>query len=226
MKYNLSYFSSADGIEIPVYEFIPNIPIVSSIVLLYEIFGVTEHIKELSHKLSEKGFLVNVPDIFSRLEKNVSLPYNEKGFNKGIKIKEKLGWDLPIMDIVSCASLLKKKYKVSVMGFCFGGSLAWKSVQKSFIFDNAICYYGSSIPDFLNNNLNCPTIVHFGKNDKAIPADSVEKVKQFSKKQNNPVKIFEYSNADHGFNCEERKSYHAESAKLAMDRNFTFLKEL
>ena len=225
METSIKKFNSADGQEIPVYEFLPKSSITSSIVLLYEIFGVTEHIKKVSRKLSEKGFLVHVPDIFCRIEKDVCLPYDEIGFKKGIMLKEKLGWDLPVMDIVSCASILKQKYKVSIIGFCYGGSLAWRSVQKSFIFDTAMCYYGSSIPEFIDININCPTLVHFGKEDKGIPTKKVEEVKNFAKKQDYPVKIFEYMNADHGFNCDERKSYNKEASKIAMERNFNFLKE-
>ena len=226
METNILNIKSADGQNLPVYEFIPLKPIISSIVIIYEIFGATKHIKTLSKNLAELGYLVHVPDIFSRLEKDVCLTYDSKGFEKGIELKEKLGWEIPIMDIVSCASILKKKYAVSVMGFCYGGSLAWIAAQKSYIFDKAICYYGSSIPEYLKKNINCPALVHFGKNDKGIPSIEVKKVKQYSETQNITVKVFEYENADHGFNCDERKSYNKEAATLAMERNFKFLEEL
>ena len=221
----LTYFKSADGKEIPSYDFIPDKPVKSSILLLYEIFGATEHIKKTAKMFANKGYLVKIPDIFDRIEKEVILPYNEEGFKKGIRLKNQLGWDLPVMDIVSCAALLKQNNKVTAMGFCFGGSLAWRSAQKSFIFDNAICYYGSSIPEFLDKNLNCPAIIHFGKNDKGIPLHAVEKVKTFSNQQRCDIKIFEYDNAEHGFNCEDRKSYNQEAAKLSINRNFDFLGE-
>ena len=83
------------------------------------------------------------------------------------------------MDIVALAATLRLEYNVSVLGYCYGGSLAWLAMQKSFIFEKGICYYGSSIPEFLESNVNCPGMLHFGSDDKGIPIESIEKVKKF-----------------------------------------------
>ena len=117
------------------------------------------------------------------------------------------------MDIVALASLLKQKYKVTCLGFCYGGSIAWRASQKSFLFDKSICYYGSSIPDFLDKKINNPTMIHFGKLDAGIPAEKVKKVRKFSEKQNHDLIVHEYDEADHGFNCEDRKSYNEKAAR-------------
>ena len=76
----------------------------------------------------------------------------------------------------------------------------------------------------MDASLNCPALIHFGKCDKGIPPKAVEKVKNFSKKQSYDIKVFEYDDAEHGFNCEDRKSYNQEAAKLSMNRNFDFLR--
>ena len=222
---NIKEFKSADNKIIPYYEIKPSNKTKNSVILVYEIFGMTDHIKNLSNKFANLGFLVNIPDIFSRIEKNVILKYDKEGFNKGIALKEKLGWELPVMDIVGLAALLKKNYKVSIIGFCYGGSLSWLSIQKSFIFDKAVCYYGSSIPEFLNLNINCPTIVHFGNKDVGIPIEAVKKVKDYSITQKKSLKVYEYENADHGFNCEERKSYDKIASDLAFERTINFIKD-
>ena len=98
-------------------------------------------------------------------------------------------------------------------------------MQKSFIFDKGICYYGSSISDFLNNNINCPAMLHFGKKDKGITAKSIEKIKVYTTQQRQNVTIHEYEGADHGFNCEDRKSYKKEVAALAFKKTLNFIKE-
>ena len=128
------------------------------------------------------------------------------------------------MDIVYCASVLKEEYPVNIMGFCYGGSLSWLASQRSFMFDKAVCYYGSSIPEFLEKSLNCPALLHLGKKDKGIPQKSVEKVKAFNKKYNENISIYEYD-ADHGFNCEDRVSYNKTAALLSMERSLNFLLE-
>ena len=222
---NINYFLSADDISIPFYKFEPDTEIKSAIIVVYEIFGATSHIISFAKLLANKGYIVCVPDIFHRIEKNVNLKYNQKGFKKGLVLKEKIGWDYPVMDIVALGSLLKQKYKVTCYGFCFGGSIAWRASQKSFLFDKAVCYYGSSIPDFLDKKINNPTIVHFGKLDKGIPKKKVLDVKKYSQEQNFKLSVHEYDNADHGFNCEDRKSYNKEASKSALKRSLKFIDE-
>ena len=136
---------------------------IKSIILVYEIFGLTDHIKNVAKEYAENGFLVAIPDIFSRLENNINLPYNKDGFSKGLHLKEKLGWELPVMDIVALAATLRLESNVSVLGYCYGGSLAWLAMQKSFIFEKGICYYGSSIPEFLEFKCKLSWYVAFWK---------------------------------------------------------------
>ena len=196
-----------------------------SIIIVYEIFGLTNHIKNVAEEYAKNGFLVIIPDLFSRLENNVNLPYNKDGFSKGLSLKNKLGWELPVMDIVALAATLRLESSVSILGFCYGGSLAWLAMQKSFIFEKGVCYYGSSIPEFLKLNLKCPGLLHFGKEDKGIPPSSIEKLKTYIKKNKNKVELFEYENADHGFNCYERKSYNKIAAEIAYEKTLKFLKD-
>ena len=196
-----------------------------SIIIVYEIFGLTDHIKNVGEEYAKNGFLVTIPDLYSRLEDSVSLPYNKDGFSKGLDLKNQLGWDLPVMDIVALAASLRLEQSVSILGFCYGGSLTWLAMQKSFLFEKGVCYYGSSIPEFLELNVNCPGLLHFGKKDKGIPPLSIEKVKTYIKKNKNKVELFEYENADHGFNCNERKSYNKIAAEMAYEKTLKFLKD-
>ncbi len=217
---------SADDYPLPYLQFEPNNNTSKkSIILVYEIFGLTDHIKNVAKEYAENGFLVAVPDIFSRLENNIDLPYNKNGFSKGLHLKEKLGWELPVMDIVALAANLRLESNVSVLGYCYGGSLAWLAMQKSFIFEKGICYYGSSIPEFLELNVNCPGMLHFGSKDKGIPVEAIEKVKKFIDKSKNKIKLYVYENADHGFNCNQRKSYNKKAAELAFKKTIKFLQD-
>lgn len=215
---------SADGHTIPYKQYEPTKQSPNAIVLVYEIFGLTSHINEVASEYAENGFLVNVPDIFSRLEKNIVLPYNKQGLKKGLSLKNQLEWDLPVMDIVALAASLKRNYNVSVLGYCYGASISWLAMQKAFIFDKGVCYYGSSIPDFLDKQLNCSAVIHLGKKDEGIPVQSVEKIKNYISKEKNEITLYEYDNADHGFNCKDRKSYNKDAAEIAFERSLNFLK--
>tara|TARA_A100001015_G_scaffold241572_1_gene275790 strand:+ start:225 stop:941 length:717 start_codon:yes stop_codon:yes gene_type:complete len=226
IKITNKIIKSADNYPLPYLQFEPENNIKNkSIVLVYEIFGLTDHIKNIAEDYAKNGFLVAVPDIFSRLENNINLPYDKDGFAKGLNLKKKLGWELPVMDIVALAATLRLKCNVSVLGYCYGGSLAWLAMQKSFIFEKGICYYGSSIPEFLESHVNCPGMLHFGSEDKGIPIESIEKVKKFINKNINKIELFVYENADHGFNCCQRKSYNKIAAEQAFDKTIKFLKD-
>lgn len=215
---------SADNFLLPYFEFKPVENFNNkSIILIYEIFGLTSHIKNIAEEYSKNGFLVTVPDIFSRLENDVNLSYNKEGFAKGLSLKNRLGWDLPVMDVVALAATLRLECNVSILGYCYGGSLSWLAMQKSFIFDKGVCYYGSSISKFLKTNTNCPSLLHFGKKDKGIPPLEIEKIKKYISRSTNKIELFEYDNADHGFNCNERKSYNKNAANMAFDRTLKFL---
>ena len=227
IKITNKIIKSADDYSLPYLQFEPkNNTSNKSIILVYEIFGLTDHIKNVAKEYAENGFLVAIPDIFSRLENNIDLPYNKDGFSKGLHLKKKLGWELPVMDIVALAATLRLEYNVSVLGYCYGGSLAWLAMQKSFIFEKGICYYGSSIPEFLKSNVNCPGMLHFGSDDKGIPIESIEKVKKFINMNTNKIELFVYENADHGFNCNQRKSYNKIAAEKAFEKTIKFLKDL
>ncbi|MDA9708661.1 dienelactone hydrolase family protein [Alphaproteobacteria bacterium] len=226
IKITNKIIKSADNYPLPYLQVEPdNNTSKKSIILVYEIFGLTDHIKNVAKEYAENGFLVAIPDIFSRLENNIDLPYNKNGFSKGLYLKEKLGWELPVMDIVALAANLRLESNVSVLGYCYGGSLAWLAMQKSFIFEKGICYYGSSIPAFLELNINCPSMLHFGSKDKGIPIESIEKIKKFIDKNKNKIELYVYENADHGFNCNQRKSYNKKAAELAFEKTIKFLKD-
>ena len=105
IKITNKIIKSADNYPLPYLQFEPeNYTSNKSIILVYEIFGLTDHIKNVAKEYAENGFLVAIPDIFSRLESNIDLPYNKDGFSKGLYLKKKLGWELPVMDVVGLAA--------------------------------------------------------------------------------------------------------------------------
>jgi len=107
--------------------------------------------------------------------------------------------------------------KCGVIGYCFGGTMAWLSATRLNP-DAAVGYYGGHIANFAQENPRCPVMLHFGTLDKHIPKEDVERVHR----AHPDVEIFWYE-ADHGFNCDDRASYNATAAKQAWDRSLEFL---
>ena len=191
----------------------------AGIVIVQEIFGVNTHIKEVTDLYASKGYLCIAPSLFDRIEKNVTLNYDEKGVSKGRNLKELCDKDA-LKDIEASISVVSSAGKVAVIGYCWGGSLSWRIGCKASNLSASICYYGGDIPKLKDLEPKCKVLTHFGELDKGIPI--------------NDVKIFEETRpdvltytypADHGFNCDHRSQYNKTCANIAFERTLKFLEQ-
>ena len=189
----------------------------AGIIIIQEIFGVNAHIKEVTDLYASKGYLCIAPSLFDRIEKNVTLNYDESGVNKGRKLKE-LCDNNALKDIEASVSVVSSAGKVGVIGYCWGGSLSWRIVCEASNLSASVCYYGGDIPKLKNLKPNCNVLTHFGELDKGIP---IKNVKIFKKKRPE-VLTYTYP-ADHGFNCNQRNQFNKNCAEIALDRTLKFL---
>ena len=97
---------------------------------------------------------------------NIKLDYDKTSYTEGIRLKKECGWDLPVMDVLACVGNLNISHSVSLVGFCYGGSLAWKSACLGYGLSCAVSFYGSQIPDFLDLDSKCPILIHLGEKDE------------------------------------------------------------
>ena len=189
----------------------------NSIVIIQEIFGITDHIKSVCQRYADQGYLVIAPALYDRFEKNITLNYTQ--FDEGKALRTKLDTNHAILDIN--AAIAESTGKISVVGFCFGGMLSHVASARLNM-DCAVSYYGGFIAeDHLHDAPRCPIMYHFGKLDHAIPMESVELIGETF-----PESIIHiYNEAGHGFNCEMRADYHQPSSDLAFERSLTFIRE-
>jgi carboxymethylenebutenolidase len=126
------------------------------------------------------------------------------------------------MDVkATVKELAKGGQKVGVVGYCFGGTIAWLSSTRVDGVSAAVGYYGGGVPDAAEEKPKSPVMLHFGETDASIPMDAVEKVK----KAQPSVPIYVYAGAGHGFVCDERGSYQADAAKQARERTIDFFRK-
>lgn len=222
---NKIFIKSADDKDLPVYIYEPSVSRIGAIVLIQEIFGVNDHINNVAENFAKEGFITWVPDLFHRIEDDVNLSYDSESVKKGKNLKEELGWELPTMDIISCIANLKVDYNVATVGFCYGGTLSWNVACKAYGLDASVCFYGSQITNFLTKEPRCPAQIHLGQKDASIDLEDQNKIINFSKQSHIDVEVFKYENANHGFFCDQRDSYHKESADLSYIRTLEFLKK-
>ncbi len=219
---NMIRMKMADGSEIGVYHAEATGERKGGLVLIQEIFGVTEHIRELCDEYAEDGYEVLSPALYDREHPDFQSGYANEEYARAIELARVLHpFELSLDDAQTCIDALKDKGPVFITGYCYGGSVAWAMATRSDDLAAASCYYGSHIPTLLiDQTPKCPTICHFGRYDMGIPMEGVEAL---IAKEHPTAQIFVYE-AGHGFNSDRRKDYHPESAELARERTIGLFK--
>jgi carboxymethylenebutenolidase len=216
MNGSMLTLSMSDGAEIAVYHAQAKGARKGGLVLIQEIFGVTDHIRELCDEYADDGYEVLSPALFHREAPGFECDYTGPDFERAVKLARELHpFDLSLKDAQTCIDRLKGKGPVFMTGYCYGGSVTWALAGQSDDLAAASAYYGSLIPTmFADQTPKCATIAHFGRYDQGIPMEGVEAL---IAKAHPTAQIFVYD-ANHGFNSDRRKDYHGESADLARKR--------
>jgi carboxymethylenebutenolidase len=191
------------------------------LVVVQEIFGVNSHIRSVADGYARDGFLAVAPAIFDRIERGVELGYDGADLQTAMSFIPKLDPDKALVDIAAAMEFAASETgkKVGVIGYCFGGTLAWVAAARLHP-AVAVGYYGGRIGNYANEKLTAPVMLHFGKQDAHIPPEEVAKVQAAHPE----VEIYWYD-AGHGFNCDARASFEPVSAGEARERSLKFLRK-
>ncbi|MGH6872215.1 MAG: dienelactone hydrolase family protein [Rhizomicrobium sp.] len=211
----------SDGAGIGVYHVEPKGKRRGGVVLIQEIFGVTDHIKECCDGFANEGYEVLGPALYDREAPGFQASYEPDDIQKAIKIaRGEHPFDLSIKDSGTCIDALKAKGPVFITGYCYGGSVTWAAACKCDGLAAASGYYGGNIAQMADWQPKCPTILHFGEHDHGIPMDAIDKIK----KAHPEVPVYVYD-AGHGFNSDRRTDYNPEAAKLARKRTLELFRK-
>ena len=213
----MTRLTASDGHELDAYEVHPD-GATASIVIVQEIFGVNAHIRSVVDRYASFGYRAIAPAVFDRQERRVELGYDEEGKAKGIELVGPIAFGPAMLDVAAAVDHVAETGPVAVIGYCFGGSVAWLAANELPI-AAAVGYYGGQIPAMVDRSPNVPTMLHFGELDAGIPFDRVQSVTD----AHPDVAVHVYDGADHGFNCDARDQYDARSAAIALGRTLEFL---
>jgi carboxymethylenebutenolidase len=212
--------TAKDGATIGAYRSAPADEPKGGMVVLQEIFGVNHHIRAVADRYAAAGYLAIAPALFDRVEPGVELGYGQADRPRAMEIRGKTKLEETLADIEAAIALAGAGGRVGVVGYCWGGTLAWAAATRLSGISAAVGYYGGGIAGMLDEQPRAPVMLHFGERDKHIPLSDVEKIRAAHPE----IPVFVYA-ADHGFNCDERESYDAASAKEAQARTFAFFAE-
>jgi len=216
--------TAADGVTVSAYLAEPATAPRGAVVVVQEIFGVNSHIRAVADGYAAEGYLAIAPATFQRVRPGVELGYTDADMQGGFALKlqvEALPAPGVLADLQAAIDEAARRSggKVGIVGYCWGGLLAWRGACELQGLAAAVPYYGGGMttPEEAARAPKCPVLAHFAEQDHWIPLDSVE---AFRVRQPD-VEVHTYD-ANHGFNCDQRGAWHAPSAKLARERTLAF----
>ncbi len=217
--------TATDGSELAAYVVRPGSELKGALVIVQEIFGVNAQMRKIAEEWAAEGYLCIAPAMFDRYEKNVDLSYDQQGFEKGFSLMHQFAPDLApqVLDLDAAVQWLRSETDkpVGIVGFCFGGLMAWLGATRLKI-DAAVGYYGGSTDKFANEEPHCPVMLHFGGDDQYISAEARDTIQTAHPE----VPIFVYEGAGHAFaRSLDPNHYAAEATTLAKKRSLLFFEQ-
>ena len=206
--------TATDGFKLAAYQAGPTSG--KALVVVQEIFGVNGHMRRVCDTFANAGYRVIAPALFDRAEKGVELGYTQDDVQKGLDYRSKVTEQQSMLDVEAAAAALGGE--LGIVGYCWGGTIAWWGATRSRSFKAAVGWYGGGIAASCDETPHCPVQLHFGAEDHGIPMTDVEKIRTAQPK----AEIFVYDGAGHGFGCEDRGSYDAKSYEQAQQRTLDF----
>jgi carboxymethylenebutenolidase len=210
-----------DGHELDAYVARPSSRPRGGLVIAQEMYGVNAYLRSVCDFYAAQGYVAIAPALYDRKQRGLTYDYSKEGHDRAQKTYTAWNLDLALADLDAARRVIADAGKIGIIGFCWGGSLAWLSACRS-DYDCAVSYYGSMIPDLANEQARCPVIAHIGDKDTSLPP---ARVAVFRTAQPS-VPVFMYEGAPHGFDNENRtERYQPAAHKLARERTLAFLAE-
>jgi carboxymethylenebutenolidase len=207
-----------DGHEYNAWLAAPDGATRGAVVICQEIFGVNHHIRAVADSYAAAGYVTIAPCLFDRIRRGIELGYTAQETQEGRGYRLQIPKEKALLDINSSINVVKHAGRVAVIGYCWGGTLAYLAACELPV-ACAVSYYGGQIAkEHLGKSPRRPVLYHFGEKDPYIPATDIEKIRAAD-----PGGTFYVYPADHGFNCDERATYDPASAQLARERTLAFL---
>ncbi len=203
--------SAHDGFALPAYRVDATAPRRGGVVVIQEIFGVSEHVRERCDTFAAAGYDAVAPSLFDRIEPGFAAGLDPAGMTKGRAAVDASPWPQVIADVQAAIDALAPP--VFITGFCYGGAVTWLVAARCTGLAAASAFYGRLINSLLDDPPRVPIVLHYGERDPAIPAAAVDEVR--ARYPAIPVHLYP---AGHGFCRKGSADYDAASCGLATER--------
>ena len=204
-------------------------PVTGTVVVLQEAFGVNEHIRDVARRLAGHGYRTLAPDLFHRTGV-AALGYDQHA--EAMKLIAEIGPEQIITDVRAVLESAGEPAHTAIIGFCFGGRAAFTAATALPGLNAGVVFYGPGIaagPHAVLDragSIKAPMLLHVGADDPTIPAGQVAAIDEALREARVRLESHVYPAAGHAFACDARPDrYHAEAARRAWQRTYSFLGE-
>ncbi|GGF67276.1 carboxymethylenebutenolidase [Azorhizobium oxalatiphilum] len=211
--------TAADGHTLSAYQAEPAEAPKGAVVIVHDMFGLTPDMIRTADDLAAQGYLTLAPALFDRAAPGTVLSYDEEGFARGLALIEQIGREPALNDIQAAVEAASPAGKVAVIGFSWGGGLAYEAANR---LRGAACVVGFCPLGVLQSGAEkrrVPTLLHFGASDPLLPATLVQPFRDLRP----DVSAFSYAGATHGFTSRDRATLHVGAREQAFARTQTFI---
>jgi carboxymethylenebutenolidase len=215
----MSRLKARDGHELDGYLARPAGPVRGGIVIAQEMYGLNNYLRSVCDHFAGHGYLALAPALYDRQQPGLVYTYSKDDHDRAQRTYKRRDWTAALYDLDAARAAVAEAGKVGLVGFCWGGSLAWLAACRR-DYACAVAYYGSAMPDFAHEQARCPVIAHIGDRDTSMPA---ARIVDFRAAQPSvPVHIYE--GAPHGFDNPNRvERHHPQACRIARERTLAFL---
>jgi carboxymethylenebutenolidase len=217
----------SSGETMGLYEVEPTGDARAAIVVLQEAFGVNDHIKDVCGRFAAEGYRTVAPHLFHRTGDPVLGYEDMQDVFEHIMQLNSVGLESDLQTTLDhLAGVGFAADRVGIVGFCMGGSVSFFAAAR-WPLGAAVSFYGGGltegrfgIPPLIDlaEKLQTPWLGLFGDQDQSIRVDQVEALRTAVARASVDTEIVRYPEAEHGFHCDARDSYHENSAKHGWQR--------
>ncbi|MGR7994397.1 dienelactone hydrolase family protein [Xanthobacter sp. ZOL 2024] len=192
-----------------------------AVVVLQDVFGVTADIRKLADGFAAAGYVAVAPALFDKVKASTELDCSDDGESAGRGLVAEVGTEWPLSAIQATVDSVQDAGKVAVVGFSWGGYLAYHAANRVRGLACAIGYYAGGILDGSREKRRVPTLLHFAEHDAYLPEEDIV---QFRAARPD-VSAFLYPGASHGFSCAASATYDASAAQAAQERTLFWISQ-
>jgi carboxymethylenebutenolidase len=215
MTDTITLTAAHDGFGFSALHAAPEGPRKGGVIVIQEIFGLDPYVQADVARWAARGYEVVAPSMFDRQGGGFTAEHDDAGVQAGVARAMANGPDNAMGDIQACIDFLSPRGPVFIVGYCYGGTMVWLAASRCKGLSAGSSYYGGQVVGMASLPLYCPVIVHLGRKDAHIPADTVKAALETAQPQ---VPVYIYEASGHGFNNDGRPDSNPADAELARRR--------